>query len=526
MEFFIYGIVSCIISYIAWKEINENRKQQQLEERLESERLKKEKEKQILEIQEKEARRLERKRLKKEKIEKIKLKKLEQEKKERFYKECLEKNLFKIESDENKKNLLELAKKNELKEDIEQLIQQMYYVEKSKDIIFSNYFFIKYIKQIIKMNGIYEFVCLVGELRCNENLSKSNNSTVDLLLEMNENNPQKLLEYIVYYNKLLNIIKNDEELNTICNNLLKSNIKNKYIDYKYISKKIYDIYNSHYREKYKIKITQNDFSNIFVLIKYEKNNNGKYSEFYKLISQDYKRAIDFPKTVYEKLVLHKRKLAFYEDISYYYILDKKNELSFYEICKLLLDMDEMWTRYFNIVNKEKEKIEKIKEKEKELSIKKEIEQERVRLLKGDISKEAKINDTIKENKIKQKGIEIGYQNVKDGYEFEEYVANLYKELGYKIEEVTKKSGDQGADVIAYKNNIKYVIQVKFYNNPVGNKAVQEVVGAKGMYKADKGIVITNSTFTQSAIELAKANNIELVNGEKIEEYKKIIIDNI
>lgn len=84
----------------------------------------------------------------------------------------------------------------------------------------------------------------------------------------------------------------------------------------------------------------------------------------------------------------------------------------------------------------------------------------------------------------------------------------------------------GADVIAYKDDVKYVIQVKFYNNPVGNKAVQEVVGAIGMYKADKGIVVTNSIFTSSAVELAQANNIELVDGEKIEEYKKIIIDSI
>lgn len=84
----------------------------------------------------------------------------------------------------------------------------------------------------------------------------------------------------------------------------------------------------------------------------------------------------------------------------------------------------------------------------------------------------------------------------------------------------------GADVIAYKDNIKYVIQVKFYNNPVGNKAVQEVVGAIGMYKADKGIVVTNSTFTPSAIELAQANNIELVDGASIEKYKKEILQNV
>lgn len=47
-----------------------------------------------------------------------------------------------------------------------------------------------------------------------------------------------------------------------------------------------------------------------------------------------------------------------------------------------------------------------------------------------------------------------------------------------------------------------------------------------MYKADKGIVITNNTFTQAAIELAKANNIELVDGGKIEEYKKQILSKI
>lgn len=39
-----------------------------------------------------------------------------------------------------------------------------------------------------------------------------------------------------------------------------------------------------------------------------------------------------------------------------------------------------------------------------------------------------------------------------------------------------------------------------------------------MYNADEGIVVTNSSFTKSAIELARANNIELVDGKTIEEY--------
>ena len=81
-------------------------------------------------------------------------------------------------------------------------------------------------------------------------------------------------------------------------------------------------------------------------------------------------------------------------------------------------------------------------------------------------------------------------------------------------------------MVAYKNDIKYVIQAKFYSYPVGNKAVQEVVASIGMYKADKGIVITNNTFTPAAMELAKANNIELVDGEKIDIYIKQILSKI
>lgn len=47
-----------------------------------------------------------------------------------------------------------------------------------------------------------------------------------------------------------------------------------------------------------------------------------------------------------------------------------------------------------------------------------------------------------------------------------------------------------------------------------------------MYNANKGIVVTNSTFTSSAIQLADANNIELVNGNNLEKLKKDIVKNI
>lgn len=68
---------------------------------------------------------------------------------------------------------------------------------------------------------------------------------------------------------------------------------------------------------------------------------------------------------------------------------------------------------------------------------------------------------------------------------------------------TPATGDQGADLIATKENKINVIKVKRYTGAVVNKAVQEVVAAKSYYNGDTAVVITNSTFTPSAKSLAK-----------------------
>lgn len=102
--------------------------------------------------------------------------------------------------------------------------------------------------------------------------------------------------------------------------------------------------------------------------------------------------------------------------------------------------------------------------------------------------------------------EIDHMN---GYEFEEYVKKLFVKLGYSVFH-TSLSGDQGADLILSKDGEKTTVQVKRYSNKVSNKAVQEVVAAKAYYKCSKSIVVTNSFFTDAAIKLANANNVELI----------------
>ena len=65
------------------------------------------------------------------------------------------------------------------------------------------------------------------------------------------------------------------------------------------------------------------------------------------------------------------------------------------------------------------------------------------------------------------------------------------------------------DVIAEKGDVKIAIQTKCYNGVVGNSAIQEIVAGMKYYDADKAMVITNSTFTRSAIELADKNDVQL-----------------
>ena len=129
---------------------------------------------------------------------------------------------------------------------------------------------------------------------------------------------------------------------------------------------------------------------------------------------------------------------------------------------------------------------------------------------------AEINQTIEnlkkqENEIK-KSIDtksLEFVDQLDGLGFEEYVRKLLIKLGYSNVQKTKASGDYGIDILAEKDNVTYAIQCKLYSSKLGNDCVQEACAGKKYYKKDLAVVITNSTFTQGAIELAKETNVVL-----------------
>lgn len=96
-----------------------------------------------------------------------------------------------------------------------------------------------------------------------------------------------------------------------------------------------------------------------------------------------------------------------------------------------------------------------------------------------------------------------------GEEFEKFCVVILSKNNFINVKQTKSSGDQGVDILAEKDGIKYAIQCKCYSKPVGNHAIQEVYSGKNYYNCHIGVVLTNQTFTESAITLANKTNILL-----------------
>lgn len=119
------------------------------------------------------------------------------------------------------------------------------------------------------------------------------------------------------------------------------------------------------------------------------------------------------------------------------------------------------------------------------------------------------------NKIKLFNI----KTVNNGIDFEKYICDILIKNGYTAN-VTQASNDYGVDVLAEKDMVKYAIQCKYYSGSVGISSVQEVITGKQYYNCHIAVVATNSYFTKNAIELAKANNVLLWDGNYIELLNK------
>lgn len=104
-----------------------------------------------------------------------------------------------------------------------------------------------------------------------------------------------------------------------------------------------------------------------------------------------------------------------------------------------------------------------------------------------------------------------------GLEFEKFLFELLSQMGFTNLKLTPIN-DQGGDLVGNSpQGVRTVVQAKRWKNTLGNSVVQELLGAMLHYDAAVGMVITNSTFTDAARQLAgKDQRITLCDGRWLE----------
>lgn len=131
--------------------------------------------------------------------------------------------------------------------------------------------------------------------------------------------------------------------------------------------------------------------------------------------------------------------------------------------------------------------------------------------------ENSIKNGLNTSKLQNNNSVVSVIDGMEGHQFEYFCAELLRKVGFVDVTVTRGSGDQGVDILAVKDGIKYAIQCKNYASTLGNTPVQEVSAGKQFYGCHVGVVMTNSTFTSGAIQLADANNVLLWDRKKLDE---------
>ncbi|HDS11834.1 MAG TPA: restriction endonuclease [Candidatus Wirthbacteria bacterium] len=97
-----------------------------------------------------------------------------------------------------------------------------------------------------------------------------------------------------------------------------------------------------------------------------------------------------------------------------------------------------------------------------------------------------------------------------GLEFEDYLAKLFAARGYKVQQI-KNQDDYGVDLVVAKDGQKIGIQAKRYGarKKVDVEGVRAVIAGLPFHQAERGMVVTNSFYTDHAWQTAKMNQVEL-----------------
>lgn len=118
---------------------------------------------------------------------------------------------------------------------------------------------------------------------------------------------------------------------------------------------------------------------------------------------------------------------------------------------------------------------------------------------------------------KLRAIELSGVDVMDGFVFEEYVEQLLKHQGFQNVKLTEKY-DLGIDAIADRDGERWGIQIKRNRGKTKAESVRQAVTALNHYRCTRAMVVSNSTFTGAARQLAASNKCVLVDREQLGQW--------
>jgi restriction system protein len=111
--------------------------------------------------------------------------------------------------------------------------------------------------------------------------------------------------------------------------------------------------------------------------------------------------------------------------------------------------------------------------------------------------------------------------------FEEFTGRALESLGYTNVRRVGGSGDLAADLTATDpQGRSAIVQCKRYTpgSKVGSPALQAFIGMKEVHhKVDRGIFVTTADYSQEAINLAKAHNIVLIDGDDLVKIAALVL---
>ena len=98
-------------------------------------------------------------------------------------------------------------------------------------------------------------------------------------------------------------------------------------------------------------------------------------------------------------------------------------------------------------------------------------------------------------------------------EFEELVAQAFRQEGYRVVENDTPGPDGGVDIILHKEGQRHLVQCKNWRNrQVGVRVVREIYGVLAAENAQQALVVCSGDFTADARQFAAGKPIKLIDG--------------